>query len=762
MSKSDDDWGKPFFPTRFGGAQGHCNERQMLDVVGGFDSIRTRIRTNSDGSTTVLKTRGGMPIFTTTKVETVKPTQIGTPHSLVISVATDGSANFYTKDSIGAWVVNKSVLSSQKGVTAYWCGHVSGTPLKPVVVGLTTSGVVDLGARALPGSVTRETGLVPFYDGTGYLYASSTNLYDADYANFYTIVPPDTLGSDTTVKYAFPFIAEYGEQASLLAARSAGGLSTVITNFRSIMANLRTAVVTQTLDIQVVSPVQMFDSSTDSSGPGAKQTDKAQATYMVMYDSGDPGSVGGGYEGVWPGGYAFNCRLAHWLVNNYVTDENYSDGFHDVYSTSSIRQETMQLDLLPSFLEINLNHSISISAQRAESRALLTDYLSIVGVGRGEGVWDKDKFLKDINYSASNDSEIVLRVGTGANEMRLQVFRSVGTGAGSGKRNTYIDKTTCTLVRSQPSEDGYFEYQTDGGPLPTYEESAPYQLTYYNNRYPALVTVFPPHYPGGTTTSTTYDNQTYAGSATQESSSVFILDCDTRLRFALGIECHVSVSGSFTSDENGKWNAATTLGSTLHSVRVSIVWWYRGTKRTKDVYTGTVSKPAGLNARLIYAYMSSIRDDPDGTRTLEPLKIKPPQAIYDSVFNARNSQGFSKHYAGFSESDSALGVDTGLEYSYGNTRQTKAMDGMVYRRTIKFSEHGGCDWLFDSTGISVPISNNPFETDPLLTRRYGYSDDLYNLFTTGEVVIELRDGVETPWVDDFSSYGSEPPTCYRV
>jgi len=66
MSWSDDDWGKPIFPTRFGSPQGHATERKMLDAVGGFDGIRTKIRTNPDGSTTILKTRGGMPVFTTT------------------------------------------------------------------------------------------------------------------------------------------------------------------------------------------------------------------------------------------------------------------------------------------------------------------------------------------------------------------------------------------------------------------------------------------------------------------------------------------------------------------------------------------------------------------------------------------------------------------------------------------------------------------------------------------------------------------------
>lgn len=76
MSWSEDDWGKPFFPTRFGSPQGHATERKMLDAVGGFDGIRTKIRTNPDGSTTILKTRGGMPVFITTKVKTNEITTV--------------------------------------------------------------------------------------------------------------------------------------------------------------------------------------------------------------------------------------------------------------------------------------------------------------------------------------------------------------------------------------------------------------------------------------------------------------------------------------------------------------------------------------------------------------------------------------------------------------------------------------------------------------------------------------------------------------
>jgi hypothetical protein len=55
------------FPTRDGESQGDATERVMLSAVGGPDTIRTRLQENPDGSTTMLRTRGGSPEFTTQK-----------------------------------------------------------------------------------------------------------------------------------------------------------------------------------------------------------------------------------------------------------------------------------------------------------------------------------------------------------------------------------------------------------------------------------------------------------------------------------------------------------------------------------------------------------------------------------------------------------------------------------------------------------------------------------------------------------------------
>ncbi len=60
---SDDD--KKPLPTRDGRAMGHSIESRMLSSVGGPDGIRTQVRSHGDGSTTILKTRAGMPTFRT-------------------------------------------------------------------------------------------------------------------------------------------------------------------------------------------------------------------------------------------------------------------------------------------------------------------------------------------------------------------------------------------------------------------------------------------------------------------------------------------------------------------------------------------------------------------------------------------------------------------------------------------------------------------------------------------------------------------------
>ena len=53
------------FPTRTGTPSGTSNERIMLDKFGGSDGFRTQYQSNGDGSVTMLRTKNGMPQFST-------------------------------------------------------------------------------------------------------------------------------------------------------------------------------------------------------------------------------------------------------------------------------------------------------------------------------------------------------------------------------------------------------------------------------------------------------------------------------------------------------------------------------------------------------------------------------------------------------------------------------------------------------------------------------------------------------------------------
>ena len=64
MSYKDEKFGT-IFPTRVGRAIGSSNERTMLSAIGGADSFRTRLQHNPDGTTTILRTKNGMPQFIT-------------------------------------------------------------------------------------------------------------------------------------------------------------------------------------------------------------------------------------------------------------------------------------------------------------------------------------------------------------------------------------------------------------------------------------------------------------------------------------------------------------------------------------------------------------------------------------------------------------------------------------------------------------------------------------------------------------------------
>lgn len=108
---------KPFFgpffgaalPTRVGGSIGRNNERVMLDGVGGPDGIRKKFRRNPDGGVTMLKTRAGMPQFST-------PITACTPGGGFLLQ----EANLYSYETYGVHQVNFSVTVPPPGEFKIW------------------------------------------------------------------------------------------------------------------------------------------------------------------------------------------------------------------------------------------------------------------------------------------------------------------------------------------------------------------------------------------------------------------------------------------------------------------------------------------------------------------------------------------------------------------------------------------------------------------------------------------------------------------
>lgn len=107
MNFLDDIIGK-VFPTRMGGAIGASEENRMIKAVGGEDGIRTKIQINPDGSTTMLRTRGGAPEFTTTKP---RPKPVETPPE----PKPDRTFLFRVFEQTAPGVVKTAVLANRKG-----------------------------------------------------------------------------------------------------------------------------------------------------------------------------------------------------------------------------------------------------------------------------------------------------------------------------------------------------------------------------------------------------------------------------------------------------------------------------------------------------------------------------------------------------------------------------------------------------------------------------------------------------------------------
>ena len=70
-----DDWLKNGLPT-FDGGKDKSLARSMIDGIGGTQGFRTKIVQNADGSTTMLRTKNGMPQFFTEEKEEKQATNL--------------------------------------------------------------------------------------------------------------------------------------------------------------------------------------------------------------------------------------------------------------------------------------------------------------------------------------------------------------------------------------------------------------------------------------------------------------------------------------------------------------------------------------------------------------------------------------------------------------------------------------------------------------------------------------------------------------
>ena len=155
MAYDDPKFGR-IFPTRTGRAAGQSIERKMLDKLGGSESFRTIIRNNPDGSTTLCKTRDGMPHFETVGGKT--PTEQGCGWSFTYHpIKKSGGVLLPDTIAFGEYIVPQmSIMSGMKS-------------RRKGVVKTTSGAVIECGESEYEGASDRTSrihGSHYWYNGT--------------------------------------------------------------------------------------------------------------------------------------------------------------------------------------------------------------------------------------------------------------------------------------------------------------------------------------------------------------------------------------------------------------------------------------------------------------------------------------------------------------------------------------------------------------------------------------------------------------------
>ena len=244
MAFNDED--KTVFPTRYGLPIGSGGERVMLSKVGGADVIRSETRTNADGTSTLLRTRGGFPIFSRSSKESGDAETVTTPHGVVVRKAADDY--FFTLGAEGSRGrrAKKPVQLKNKAEAevSYWAGYFTNSGGKKTAAILSLIDKVVWTWRSwllknwepeslqTPATVPFISADKDYWGGASIFIADGKKIVgmsgDTLYGGFVTPWPTtDAMQSEVV---GTPVISPNGQAVSLLGYRGQGGSQYVVTN----------------------------------------------------------------------------------------------------------------------------------------------------------------------------------------------------------------------------------------------------------------------------------------------------------------------------------------------------------------------------------------------------------------------------------------------------------------------------------------------------------------------------------------------------
>ena len=755
------DWNLPTFE----GDKDRTTARKMIDNLGGADGIRTKIITEADGGTTMLRTRNGFPHIKTDKPEQ-KQQGYSLWHGIAVDVTTGSTVAsvFYTEGS-DALRSRRSETVSQSGVKNY---HIDGVGY---IYSLTADGLGlwDLSKRtmtALPASVgdfsysslaakngSELTWSLPKFYGNEYFIVTPLKVVDSQSAKMAGEIAVENIGyEDLTAKATPPVIASDGK-AHLCAYKTkvispTAGISQYNWTGTEV-ANISGSFSETLKQATSVAPVVLDRTVTSDVGVGALNTYEPVVWYRNVYH--------------YPGGFvgSGSAEYFHFVIGGGIETPSEpglfaNGGWHDD-TTEQVRcLKDVTVDTIPIKFSIDASYDSTYKAQRAALTERVTNYDSLDNV-LGYGISMAYTNLHTIDFTQTGNVLIKATVG----EFEVELLRATGNSSATGKDNSWQKVPD---VRGLPPTflyAGKYYFAANGSPLPSPPTEAAIIAT-----FPEMPSIHPATEIwnaqfGGVPIPVVYQVENYHGSATCEATGFYVTDCDPTTSFVAGIECEVKVSASFRAPTgDGLWDMGTSFVFD-HEVSIYFTWIWRGEKKRKTLISTIVRKPPPFPAA---QKMNPFVEDTDSTPIyhLTLPEFKMGSETFDQLVGLRNHQGVNPCYAGHSLSEESVTTLTGLAPSTSTIRTTGAGVGMIYTRTFAKGDLNNCVWLLERLGVSNPLSSAPLETDLVLTRPYGYSDALYEALTNTEYKVHLMDGVEVDWPNTLTADASATFVCKRV